>query len=287
LSRITAGALAWPRACWARVAQQRAPCLEIHAYLHLRVVATVAKRLAERTGHPSLSGCRRLPHRSCLSACVVAQEIRSTAREECDRLRGAFETDKRRVLQALEHLEAQAATDADTDDGAAAKSRALDVVLTATQGPYKGRVWTLHPRVDQQGLKLGRSTGKKFTHGGVSLPDDEEVSTTHGQVCARGPVVVEPAKRGRVCSCVCACELFVVVSAAAAVVVSLCCCLTALAVDIAMFRIFGQPCCCCGLSFINCLQPHQSSDRFPTMASLPSYISPNANVRPFLCLLMP
>ena len=47
---------------------------------------------------------------------------------------------------------------------------------------YKGRTWTLHPRKGKPGRKIGRSTGKAFVADGISLPDDSEVSTTHGKV---------------------------------------------------------------------------------------------------------
>ena len=55
-----------------------------------------------------------------------------------------------------------------------------DVHLSCVDGPYSGRKWKLKPRLGGKPIMVGRSTGRKFTRGGVSLSKDGEVSTTHG-----------------------------------------------------------------------------------------------------------
>lgn len=105
----------------------------------------------------------------------MAQE---RADAQCDKLRRAFAEEKAAILDALAQASQQdkVRTEATVDVE-------LDVVLTASTGPYAGRKWTLKPRRGKAALKLGRSTGKGFT---VSLPEDSEVSTTHGKVSEGG-----------------------------------------------------------------------------------------------------
>jgi pSer/pThr/pTyr-binding forkhead associated (FHA) protein len=92
----------------------------------------------------------------------------------CEKLRKTFADDKAAILDALSHLEQQEKQQVD-----ATAELELDVTLTATTGPYTGQTWTVKPRPGKAVIKIGRSTGKTFA---VSLPEDDEVSTTHGKI---------------------------------------------------------------------------------------------------------
>jgi len=54
------------------------------------------------------------------------------------------------------------------------------VEITIISGPHEGSNFSLRP-TSRTPAFAGRSTGKKFVQKGVSLPDDYQVSTTHGK----------------------------------------------------------------------------------------------------------
>ena len=56
-----------------------------------------------------------------------------------------------------------------------------NAVLRVVEGPYAGLTFEIKPR-RRRPVHIGRSTGKKFKSGGVSLPNDASVSTTHAKI---------------------------------------------------------------------------------------------------------
>jgi hypothetical protein len=118
--------------------------------------------------------------------CTAFQNSQAAAKEACDRIRQTYAAEKEAIMEALTHLESQRKRVNDGSKSAATVAVVatpdLDISLTALEGPHTGKTWLLHPRAGKAGLKIGRSTGKAFVSGGVSLPEDTEVSTTHGKV---------------------------------------------------------------------------------------------------------
>ena len=63
--------------------------------------------------------------------------------------------------------------------------------IECVDGPSKGQVWIVEPM--QEGkrsgeVKIGRSAGKAFKTFGLSLPIDDEISTSHGSIFRRDQV---------------------------------------------------------------------------------------------------
>lgn len=67
-----------------------------------------------------------------------------------------------------------------------AKSR-IEITISITEGPHHGIHKVLKPTQGKLLPKVGRSTGKHFLNHGISLPEDGEVSTTHGKVRTKTP----------------------------------------------------------------------------------------------------
>lgn len=63
------------------------------------------------------------------------------------------------------------------------------ITLTTTAGPHIGANFELS--FGHEACFIGRSTGRRFRVNGVSLPRDDEVSTTHAKIeCKNGQVVI-------------------------------------------------------------------------------------------------
>lgn len=116
----------------------------------------------------------------------LAKRVLDAAEATTTELRAEFAAYKRLLEEAL----AEKHSTSKEAESAAASSvdQVVNVKLTVTDGPYKGKSWELKPR-KRRVCKIGRSTGKAFTSGGVSLPDDLEVSTTHGKVQLKNGLV--------------------------------------------------------------------------------------------------
>ncbi|KAJ1461114.1 hypothetical protein M885DRAFT_507705 [Pelagophyceae sp. CCMP2097] len=76
-----------------------------------------------------------------------------------------------------------AAKQALRDEFAQAEPQHASFILTliATAGPHAGATFRLNVSPSQEAL-IGRSSGKKFRDNGISLPKDDEVSTTHAKI---------------------------------------------------------------------------------------------------------
>ena len=58
------------------------------------------------------------------------------------------------------------------------------VRVTVLSGPHSGEDFILKPRARSYSW-IGRSTGQKFTKNGISLCEDQEVSTAHGKILVK------------------------------------------------------------------------------------------------------
>lgn len=91
-----------------------------------------------------------------------------------------------------DQLEARASVGAASESSTPPKPVSFTVTLTATAGPYEGKIFTVTPRAKHtktHEVKIGRSTTKPFKTKGVSLPNDDEVSTTHAKLKVQDGVV--------------------------------------------------------------------------------------------------
>eukprot|EP00937_MAST-01D_sp_MAST-1D-sp2_P003238 g3238.t1 len=120
---------------------------------------------------------------------MVCQKIREQASAQQAQLIEEYETAKK---QYTEHVAQQAATGSQPA-GKPVRPGCPLVKLEATSGPYEGTTFTVAPKKKEHArnkVKIGRSKQKLFVRHGISLPKDEEVSTTHAHIKMDGDDVV-------------------------------------------------------------------------------------------------
>lgn len=126
---------------------------------------------------------------------VLVGEVQGHATELIERFRTKIERSVEDIVAAANESSSlsqsvnvsegsgSSAANADVDNpAAAAEARNLSVHFQVEGGPYEGRTFALAPVMDGAPLWIGRSRGKKFANGGISMPKDPEVSTTHAKV---------------------------------------------------------------------------------------------------------
>eukprot|EP00940_MAST-03C_sp_MAST-3C-sp2_P003264 g3264.t1 len=63
------------------------------------------------------------------------------------------------------------------------------VIFRCNTGPYAGKSFEVEPKEDGPPVLIGRSRGRKFRCGGLSLSKDNEVSTNHGRIEVRAGTI--------------------------------------------------------------------------------------------------
>eukprot|EP00511_Aplanochytrium_stocchinoi_P005244 CAMPEP_0204832696 /NCGR_PEP_ID=MMETSP1346-20131115/14442_1 /ASSEMBLY_ACC=CAM_ASM_000771 /TAXON_ID=215587 /ORGANISM="Aplanochytrium stocchinoi, Strain GSBS06" /LENGTH=207 /DNA_ID=CAMNT_0051964673 /DNA_START=212 /DNA_END=835 /DNA_ORIENTATION=+ len=107
----------------------------------------------------------------------IVKDVQGHASSLADQLQEEYEELKQLVLSNLERKKT-ASTKIDGEDDTPSN---ISVQLFVEAGPYKGRRFEISVCSEKPCL-VGRSRGVKFRHGGISLPRDGEVSTTHGKL---------------------------------------------------------------------------------------------------------
>ena len=82
-----------------------------------------------------------------------------------------------------ENVAANSSSPSDTADAKEPQKKTSKAILRVhvAQGEHAGEKFTFK-KSNRMQVMIGRSTGKRFKKGGISLPKDGEVSTTHGKI---------------------------------------------------------------------------------------------------------
>jgi hypothetical protein len=117
----------------------------------------------------------------------LVKGVLSSAESTNDRLKAVFRAERASVLAAYDAAAMNRREAVSKKATAAAAETAkpsgkADLKIEVLSGPHAGTERVLKPRTRRLVPKIGRSTGSQFVKNGLSLCDDDEVSTTHAKL---------------------------------------------------------------------------------------------------------
>ena len=117
---------------------------------------------------------------------VLAKGMQAGSSEENE------EALRQQFADARESAEQRASFGACSSSSTPPKPTHFTVTLAASTGPYEGKQFKVEPRTKHtkvHEVKIGRAKTKQFRTKGMSLPKDDEVSTTHAKVVVKDGAV--------------------------------------------------------------------------------------------------